>query len=94
VTGFAACFTSLAYSFFLNVYYETYRPVSPQPERGWTVGLTWTHPTKYGTEQEENRQQWVHWSVAPFFILIAAAEAIKIYKFNDYSGIWALRPHQ
>jgi hypothetical protein len=68
-------------------YYTAKRPHAPQPERGWTVGLEWTHPVSYGTKQEESRILWLHWSVLPFFGLVALGEIIKIYKLDDYSGI-------
>lgn len=85
--GAAGFLVLFAYSMFLIIYYQAKRPHAPQPERGWTVGLTWTHPVSYGTPQEENRLLWLHWwSIVPFS-LIALGEAIKIYKLNDYSGI-------
>lgn len=82
--GFAATFT--CFIFFTN-YYSAKRPHTPQPERGWTVGLTWTHPPSYGTAQEENRQQWLLWWAFPLFGLLALGEAIKIYKLDDFSGV-------
>ena len=74
------------------VVYSSSRPHTPQPERGWTVGLTWTHPTSYGTAQEERLLLWLHWWFFPAFGLIALGEAIKIYKLDDYSGIAAFKP--
>ena len=76
-------------SFILIGYYSAKRPQVPQPERSWTVGLTWTHPTRYGTAQEENLLLSLHWwTIAPF-ALIFLGEAIKIYLLNDSSGIRA-----
>ncbi|HXN98249.1 MAG TPA: hypothetical protein VN881_04200 [Candidatus Acidoferrales bacterium] len=82
--GFTATF---AFLMFLTAYYSAKRPHTPQPERGWTVVLTWTHPPSYGTAQEENRQQWLLWWAFPLFGLLALGEAIKIYKLDDHSGI-------
>jgi 4-hydroxybenzoate polyprenyltransferase len=82
---------SFMYSMVLISYYSTKRPHVPQPERGWTVGLIWTHPPSYGTAQEENRLQWLHWWLLPSFCLIALGEAVKIYKLGDYSGVAAVK---
>jgi hypothetical protein len=86
--GFVAVFV---YSMALISYYSAKRPHVPQPERGWTVGLTWTHPASYGTRQEESRLQWLAWWSVPLFGLMALGEAIKIYKLDDYSGIAAFK---
>src|SRR5712692_5610569 len=80
---------SFVYSMVLISYYSAKRPHGPQPERGWTVGLSWTHPLSYGTAQEENRLQWLFWWSLGSFCLIAVGEAIRIYKLDDYSGVRA-----
>jgi hypothetical protein len=73
--------------FALIGYYDAKRPHFPQPDRGWTVGLTWTHPTSYGTAQEENVLLSLHsCSIVPF-ALIWVGVAIKVYLLNDYSDI-------
>jgi hypothetical protein len=79
------------YSIALISYYSAKRPHVPQPQRGWTVGLTWTHPASYGTAQEESRLQWLRWWSVPLFGLIALGETIKIYMLDDYSGIAAFK---
>ena len=68
-------------------YYTAERPHAPQPEHGWTVGLEWTHPVSYGSEQDEKRLQWFFGLFFPSFGLIALGEMIKIYKLDDYSGL-------
>jgi hypothetical protein len=82
--GFAVVFL---WSALLISYYSAKRPHAPLPERGWTVGLEWTHPTSFGTAQEENRLLWCSWLALPFFGLVALGEIIKIYKLDDYSGV-------
>jgi hypothetical protein len=74
-------------------YYGVKRPTKPQPEHGWTVALTWTHPTSYGTAQEENLLLSLHWWTMASFLLIGAGAAIKIYLLDDYSDIRS-RPKQ
>ena len=89
VTGAVGCIaTSLALALLIS-YYSAKRPAAPSPERGWTVGISWTHPTRYGTAQE---QGWVlrlfFWGV-PSFCLIALGAGIRIYVLDDYSVIWS-----
>jgi hypothetical protein len=81
------CVVTFLWLTLLISYYTAKRPHAPQPERGWTVGLEWTHPVSYGTTQEESRILWLHLAFLPFFGLVALAEIIKIYKLDDYSGI-------
>jgi hypothetical protein len=45
------CGFFLSFPGLVEVYYSSYRPDVPQPEHGWTTGLTWTHPVRYGTPQ-------------------------------------------
>jgi hypothetical protein len=81
--GYVGIFAS---SMFLIAYYSDKRTHAPQPEPGWTVPLSWTHPTSYGTAREEDRLQRLALWFIPSFGLIALGEAIKAYKLNDYSG--------
>ena len=67
------------------------RPPAPEPERGWTVGISWTHPTRYGTAQEEDRVLRLFFWFFPSFGLIALGEGIKMYVLDDYSGIAACK---
>ena len=71
---------------FLIAYYSEKRAHDPQPERGWTVALSWTHPTSYGTAGDEDRLQGLAFWFIPSLGLICLGEAIKAYKLNDYSG--------
>jgi hypothetical protein len=73
--------------FALLAYYSANRPHVPEPEHGWTVGLRWTHPVSYGTEQDEKRSQWLFNLFFPSGGLIALAELIRIYKLDDYSCV-------
>ena len=84
--GSFGCLVTFALTFFLIVYYSVRRPKTPEPVAGLTVGLSWTHPTSYGTAQDENRLQSSFFWFVPSFCLICLGEAIKIYKLNDYSG--------
>jgi hypothetical protein len=68
-------------------YYPSYRPEAPQPERGLTTGLTWTHPVRYGTERDERRSQRLFVLIFPSFGLMISGELIKIYKLGDDSGL-------
>lgn len=77
----------LSYLALVQVYYPSYRPEVPRPERGFTTGLTWTHPVRYGTERDERRSQWLFELFFPGFGLIIAGELIKIYRLGDYSGL-------
>ncbi len=66
-------------------YYSGHRPAAPQLERGWTVGISWTHPTRYGTAQEEGNVLRLFSLGLPFFCLIALGAGIRIYLLDDYS---------
>ncbi len=74
--GFLAIFLLLTC---LVVYYSVTRAHSPRPEIGWTVAFHWTHPTSYGTAQEESRLVSLFWCFLPFGLLIAVGEAVRIY---------------
>lgn len=91
VIGVVGCVVTFGYLMFQITYYSATRPRAPQAERGWTVGLTWTHPPSYGTAQEENHLFWLHWWFFPSFGLIALGEAIKIYKLDECSAIVPLK---
>ena len=86
MVGFCGCFVTFSLTFLLIVYFSVARPKTPKPAAGLTVGLSWTHPTSYGTVQDENRLQWSSFWFVPFFGLLCLGEAIKAYKLNDYSG--------
>jgi hypothetical protein len=83
--GFVAF--SLSFLILVLVYFSSYRPEIPQPERGLTVGLTWTHPVRYGTERDERRSQRLFGLIFPSFGLMISGELIKIYILGDYSGL-------
>ena len=87
VFGAIGCIVAFLWLTFAIGYYTVTRPHTPQPESSWTIGLSWTHPTSYGTVQEESRLIWCHWSFFLFLAIGAVGEMIKIYKLNDYSGI-------
>jgi hypothetical protein len=75
-----------------EVYYPSRRPEVPQPERGFTTGLTWTHPVRYGTAQDESRSQWLFELFFPAFGLMIAGDLIEIYILGDYS-VFRRRPN-
>jgi hypothetical protein len=83
--GFVAFF--LSFLILVLVYFSSYRPEIPQPERGLTVDLTWTHPVRYGTERDERRSQRLFGLIFPSFGLMISGELIKIYILGDYSGL-------
>ena len=87
VVGFVCCFVFFISHFAMLAYYEASRPIVPQPKQGFATGLTWTHPVRYGTEQDESRSQCLFELFFPAFGLIIAGELIKIYRLGDYSGI-------
>jgi len=91
IAGGACCVFCFSCLLVLIGVYDSNRPHAPQPDRGWTVGLSWTHPLSYGTPQEENDLLLLHWLFFPSFTLAALGEAIKIYKLNDYSGVAAIK---
>jgi hypothetical protein len=93
--GFIGCFTVFIWQTFLIGHYSSVRPHTPEPQRGWTVGLSWTHPVSYGTAQEEERIMFLFWVPVPFAALIILGELIKVYVLEDYSGIKGLKgpPH-
>jgi hypothetical protein len=87
IIGVVCCVVFFISDFALLAYYSANRPHVPEPEHGWTVGLRWTHPVSYGTEQDERRSQWLFELVFPSGGLIALGEMIRIYKLDDYSGL-------
>jgi hypothetical protein len=72
-------------------YYSATRPQVPEPALGRSIGLTWTHPPRYGTSEEEDHLHCLFDCLLPFFGVILLSEAIKIYKLDDLSGIKPLR---
>jgi hypothetical protein len=89
IIGVVCCLVFFVSHFALLAYYSVNRPRVPQPEHGRTVGLTWTHPVSYGTEQDERRSLWLFDLFLPSFGLIVFGEMIRIYKLDDYSGLRA-----
>jgi hypothetical protein len=87
IIGVVCCIVVFVSHFALLAYYSANRPHVPEPEHRWTVGLRWTHPVSYGTEQDERRSQWLFELFFPSGGLIALGEMIKIYKLDDYSGL-------
>jgi hypothetical protein len=87
ISGVIGCAVFFVSHFALLAFYSAHRPGVPQPERGLTTGLTWTHPVRYGTEQDESRSQWLFELFFPSFGLVIAGELIKIYRLDDYSGL-------
>lgn len=86
VAGAVGCVATFGLYMVLISYYSAKRPHTLQPERGWTISISWTHPVSYGTAMEESRLMWMFWSFFPFFGLGWASEAIKIYKPDNNSG--------
>ena len=84
--GVIGCIVMSVSSMFLIAYYSANRPYNPEPDRGWTVDLSWTHPKRYGTAREEDRLLWLYFLFFPSFGLVLLGPAIKAYKLNDYSG--------
>ncbi len=89
IIGVFCCLAFFVSHFALLAYYSANRPNVPQPEQGRTVGLSWTHPVRYGTEHDERRSKWLFDLFLPSFGLIAFGEMIRIYKLDDYSGLRA-----
>jgi hypothetical protein len=87
IIGGVCCAVIFVSSFVLIAYYSAKRPTEPRPEFEMTVGLSWTHPVRYGTQQDENRLQWPFELFFPSFFMIALGEMIRIYKLRDYSNI-------
>jgi hypothetical protein len=77
----------LSYLAVVGVYYPLRRPQAPEPQKGFTTGLSWTHPVLYGTQKDEGRSQLLFTLYFPAFGLMVAAELIKIHKLGDYSGL-------
>ncbi len=71
----------------LLAYYLDHRPKIPQQKQGLIAGLKWTHPVRYGTEQDEKRSLWLFNLAFLGFGICIAGELIKIYRLRDYSGI-------
>lgn len=91
VLGVVGCLTVSIWQTFLIGRYSVTRPHAPEPQRGWTVGLTWTHPSSYGTVHEEGRIMFLFWAFVPCFALIVVGELVKVYVLEDYSGIRGLK---
>ncbi|HEX3436683.1 MAG TPA: hypothetical protein VHT24_07930 [Pseudacidobacterium sp.] len=85
IVCFAVSF--LSWLALVEVYYPFKRPVLAQPERGWTIPLSWTHPPLYGAAKDEKRIEWLFQMMLPGFGLVVLGELIKIYKLGDLSGL-------
>src|ERR1700758_3932933 len=71
----------------IEFYYPSHRPEFPQPQKGYTTGLTWTHPPRYGTTRDESRSHWLFNLSFVGFGFMIAGELVKIYRLNDHSGL-------
>jgi hypothetical protein len=87
ISGGVCCCGCLLAEFVLLCYLSSSRPEVPQPERGWTTGLSWTHPPRYGTPLDEARLQVPFDLFFPGFGLMWASALVKIYMLDDYSDI-------
>lgn len=87
LAGEVRCIATFLGSTFLISYYSYKRPPAPEPERGWTVGISWTHPTRYGTAKEEEWVQRLFFWSFPSFGLIALGWGTRAYLLDDYSWI-------
>ena len=79
------CLVTLVWSFGLIGYYDAKRPSVASPERGWTVPLEWTH-VSYGTPEENDQLNRLHYWFFPFFAVGAAGAAIE--KFREKNEPW------
>jgi len=85
--GFVGCIATALGLTLLISHYSASRPPVPDPERGWTVGISWTHPTRYGTVQDEHQVLRLFFWGFPSFVLVALGAGVKIYILDDYSVI-------
>ena len=83
VAGGVCCVVLFIAHFALLAYFSANRPQQPHSESRFTVALDWTHPTRYGTVQDESLSQWLFELFFPCFGLIAVGEMIRIYKLKD-----------
>lgn len=81
--GFVGCGVDFILSLGLIAYYSANRPHLPEPTRGWIVRLKWSlSPPSFGTVDDNALLLALfHWFFA-FFMLIALAEVIRIYKLG------------
>lgn len=92
IIGFAWYIVFFVSSFALLVYYAVNRPSVPRPERGLSVPLRWTHPVRYGAEQDEKRSERLFNLAFLGAGLFAVGEMITVYKLGDHSH-WRPRPN-
>jgi hypothetical protein len=78
--AFASCFIALSA---LSQYVAFTRPHTADPNRNWIVTIPWSHGA-YGTSQERQRVLLCFNCGFYSFGLIAAGEAINIYKLDVY----------
>ncbi len=86
-SGFVWCVACFLAELALIGFYSQKRPEVRRPDQGLTVSLSWTHPVRYGTDQDEKRLQLCFDLFFVGFGFIALAESIMVYKLKDYSGI-------
>jgi len=82
--GGAGCFAVFSWYLLLIAYYSITRPHVPQPINDWTIQLKWSfsYPT-YGTASENAFLIHLFSTFFIFFSILAASEAIKIYKLGS-----------
>jgi hypothetical protein len=81
--GQVAFFGCAIAMFALTEYANFARPHVPDPSKTWIVRIPWSNGA-YGTPRERQRVNWCFNSGFYFFGLIAAGEAIRIYKLREY----------
>jgi hypothetical protein len=81
--GGAGCVVVFSWNLLLIAYYSITRPHIPQPIYDWTIQLKWSlsYPT-YGTASENAFLIHLFNSFFIFFSILAASEAIRIYKLG------------
>jgi hypothetical protein len=85
--GFGGCAVNFVLSMSLIAYYSVTRPHVPQPAHDWNGRLYWSFsPPSYGTAHENAFLLSLHWWFFLFFLVIAVAEAIRIYKLERSPG--------
>jgi hypothetical protein len=87
IAGGVCCLGMFLAHIVMLAYFYSSRPEIPEPERGWTTGLSWTHPVRYGTQLDEDQSQLLFNLFFSGFGLIISGILIKIYALNDYSDI-------
>jgi hypothetical protein len=87
LVGLVGCLVIFVLWLTLIAYYSMTRPHVPQSANDWTVRLYWSFsPPSYGTVHENARLISLHWWFFSFFVLIAASQAIRVYKLRGSRG--------